>query len=206
MFFHPQRNLLIALAALIVAAGCGEPVKVPTSYAKWTPEGGTIFHIDYPEGWNADGGGKTPIQWAEFKKSGCLIKCSTNISTSAVGDIAGTTSSLLDGDEGLSQQQKEDLAPAAAAHKWPLNIDTVKEDYSGYKEEKQPIAFNSGLGDARKSIFTASAMGRRVKGYRATFLARDYGIIVVCHCSEKDFEKMQPAFDKVLESVRHGGS
>jgi hypothetical protein len=207
MFFLPNRMLLVVAAvAVVLSTGCGEPVKVPTSYAKWEPEGGTIFHIDYPEGWKAEGGGKKPKQWAEFKKSGCLINCDTNMTTSVVADIGKSLNTLGGGDEGLSQEEIEERAPAAAAHDVVKKSGVVAQEYSSYKEEKKAIAFNSGLGDARKTVFTASAaMGRRVKGYRATILARDYGIVVVCHCPEKDFEKMRPAFDKVLESVRSGG-
>jgi hypothetical protein len=202
----PQ-SLLLALAAAVtlLPLGCGAPVKTPTSYAKWEPKSDAIFAIDYPEGWLADGNGKNGVQWAEFKKSGCLIKCSTDQSSSLVGDITQSANNMLGGGEGgLSEEELEDLAPAAAAHQW--NKDKAKEDYSKYKEEKEMIAFKSGLGDARKSIFTGTIGGRSVKGYRATFLARDRGVTVICHCAAKDFERLQPAFDKVLESVRRGNS
>jgi hypothetical protein len=79
----------MTIAALFASAlGCGAPVKVPTSYAKWEPASDANFAIDYPEGWLADGGGKHGVQWAEFKKSGCLIKCSTDQSSSLLGDIS----------------------------------------------------------------------------------------------------------------------
>lgn len=193
----------LSIAACLVAAlGCGAPVKVPTTYAKWEPEKNAVFFIDYPEGWVADGGGGNGLQWAEFKKSGCVIKGSTDQSSSLVGDITQSANNMFGGDSGLSEDEQEDLAPAAAAHEW--NKDKAKEDFGNYKEEKDAIAFQSGLGDARKSIFTGSSMGRGVKGYRATFLARDRGVTVICYCSTKDFEKMKPAYDKVLESVRRG--
>ncbi len=192
------------VACLAAALGCGAPVKVPTSYSKWEPEKEAIFFIDYPEGWVADGGGGNGLQWAEFKKSGCVIKCDTNTSSSLIGDITQSGNTMAGGEEGLSQEEIEERAPAAAAHAWNLKNDPPKEDYANYKEEKEAIAFKSGLGDARKSIFTGSSMGRGIKGYRATFLARDRGVTVFCYCSTKDFEKMKPAFDKVLESVRRG--
>jgi hypothetical protein len=204
MFFRLSHLFVIAPTALFLAAGCGEPIKVPTSYAKWTPES-AIFHIDYPEGWEADGSGKNQRQWAEFKKSGCAIKCETNVTQSLIGDIGKSLNTLGGGDEGLSQEEIEELAPAAQAHAFAKKADAVGKDYGSYKEEKEAIPFQAGTGDARKSVFTGSLMGRSVKGYRATLLTRDYGITVYCHCSAKDWEKMQPAFDKVLESVRSGG-
>ena len=205
-----RHSLIIAASTLLLAAGCGEPVKVPTSYAKWEPQGDAnkggepVYYIDYPEGWKADGGGgKAGLQWAEFKKGGCLIKCSTDQSSSLIGDIAGSTNTMLGGDSPLSKEEQEKLAPAARAHTW--NKDKGKDEYSGYKEDKEPTAFQSGMGDARQSVFTGTLTGRKVKGYRATFLGHDRGVTVFCHCPEKDFTKMQPAFDKVLESVRRGG-
>jgi hypothetical protein len=194
-------SIVVCLAAVL---GCGAPVKTPTSYSKWEPASDAIFALDYPEGWIADGNGKNGIQWAEFKKGGCLIKCSTDQSSSLVGDITQSFNNMGGGDSGMSEEEMEELAPAAAAHKW--NKDKAREDYSNYKEEKEMIKFTSGLGDARKSVFTGSVGGRSVKGYRATFLARDRGVTVICHCAAKDFERLKPAFDKVLESVRRGNS
>ena len=196
--------LPIAAVFLSLAAGCGEPVKVPTSYAKWAPEGDTIFHIDYPEGWNADGAGKNQTQWATFKKGGCLIDCKTNVSSSLIGDISQSMNQMGGGGDALSPEEMEERSPAAAAHAWNMK-NSPPDAYGSYKEEPKAIAFQSGLGDARKSIFTGTMMGRSVKGYRASFLTKDRGVIVFCHCSAKDFEKMKPAFDKVLESVRRGG-
>jgi hypothetical protein len=204
MFIYTPRMCLVwAVLMLVAFAGCGAPVKVPTSYTKWQPEGGEFFSLEYPEGWVAEGGGKNGIQWAKFKKGGCLIKCNTDVSTSLIGDIAQSANTALGGDEGLSEEELEERAPVAQAH--ALNAAKPKDDYSKYKEEKEATTLKSGLGDARKSVFTGTVGGRRVKGYRATFLARDRGVTVFCHCSEKDFAKMQPAFDKVLESVSRGG-
>jgi hypothetical protein len=200
---HLCSVLPVAFVFLSLAAGCGEPVKVPTSYAKWEPEGDTIFHIDYPEGWKAEGTGKNQAQWATFKKGGCLIDCKTNVSSSLIGDISQSMNQIGGGDA-LSPEEMEERSPTAAAHAWNLK-NSPPDAYGSYKEEPQAIAFQSGLGDARKSVFTGTTMGRSVKGYRASFLTKDRGVIVYCHCSAGEFEKMRPAFDKVLESVRRGG-
>jgi hypothetical protein len=194
----------LVVAVSLLAAGCGEPVKVPTSYAKWEPKGEAIFYIDYPEGWNASGGGGKIMQNAEFKKGGCLISVTTDQSSSLIGDITQSANQLGGGGDALSAEEREDLAPAAAAHAWNLKNKPPQDHYGSYKEEKDPIAFQSGFGDSRKSIFTGTVMGRSVKGYRATYIGKDRGVAVFCHCSAGEFEKMRPAFDKVLESVRRG--
>jgi hypothetical protein len=98
MLTRHHRRFLLTMLPLVAALGCGEPVKVPTSYAKWEPEGNAIFHMDYPEGWKADGGGgKAAMQWVEFKKGGCKIEGSTDISTSAVADIAQSFNNMGSG-------------------------------------------------------------------------------------------------------------
>ena len=79
------------------------------------------------------------------------------------------------------------------------------DEYGSFKEEGKPIKFMSNLSEGRKSVFTARVgAGRKVKGYRATLLAQNNGITFYCYCSEKEFEKFRPAFDKVLESVTNG--
>lgn len=194
----------LSLAGLTVA-GCGAPVKPPTSYGKWTPKD-SIFHVDHPEGWKTDGGGKPgTTQWVRFSKGGVMIHGATDISTSLFGDIASSANNLSS-EEGLTQEQIEERAPVNAAH--VMNIKKVdRDEYGGYKEEGKPIKFMAPISEGRKSIFTARVgAGKKVKGYRATLLARNNGITFYCYCSEKDFEKFRPAFDKILESVSHGGA
>jgi hypothetical protein len=193
------------LIGVALASGCGAPVKPPTSYVKHEPKE-AIFFCELPEGWENTGGGKksTSLQWVRSKKGGCMIHGSTDISTSLMGDIAGSANQMAGGDEGLSQEQIDEKAPINKVHK--MNVKKVDPDtYGKYKEEGDPIKFTAPLSEGRKSVFTARVgSGRKVKGYRATLLAQNNGVTFYCYCPEKDFEKFQPAFDKVLESVKHG--
>jgi hypothetical protein len=200
----PTCVVALALAGLAIA-GCGAPVKPPTSYGKWTPKE-SIFHVDHPEGWKTEGGGKgSTLQWVRMSKGGVMIHGTTDISTSLFGDISSSMNNLS-GDEELTQEQIDERAPVNAAHK--MNIKKVDPDqYGSYKEEGKPIKFTAPISEGRKSIFTARVgAGRKVKGYRATLLAQNNGITFYCYCSEKDFEKFRPAFDKILESVTRGGA
>jgi hypothetical protein len=196
--------LLCGLLTLTLTAGCGAPVKVPTSYAKHEPKE-AIFNCELPEGWTNTGGGKksTSFQWVRSQKGGCMIYGTTDLSSSAMGDIAGSFNNLAGSDEGLTPEQMEERAPVHSVHK--MNERKVDPDeYGSYKEIGKPIKFNSALSEGRKSVFTARVLsGRKVKGYRATLLAQNNGVTFYCYCPEKDFEKFQPAFDKVLESVSH---
>jgi hypothetical protein len=198
-------TILSGLLALALTAGCGAPVKPPTSFVKQEPKE-AIFHCELPEGWTNTGGGKksTSFQWVRSQKGGCMIHGATDISTSVIGDISSSFNNAAGGEEGLTQEQIDELAPINKVHK--MNIKKVDPDaYGSYKEIGDSIKFTSTLSEGRKSIFTARVgAGRKVKGYRATLLAQNNGVTFYCYCGEKDFEKFQPAFDKVLESVSHG--
>jgi hypothetical protein len=195
---------LCGLLTLTLAAGCGAPVKVPTTYVKHEPKE-AIFHCELPEGWTNTGGGKksTSFQWVRSQKGGCMIYGSTDQSSSLMGDIANSANNLAGGEQGLTQEQIDERAPVNSVHK--MNQRSVNpDDYGNYKEIGDPIKFACALSEGRKSVFTARVgAGKKVKGYRATLLAQNNGVTFYCYCSEKDFEKFQPAFDKVLESVSH---
>jgi hypothetical protein len=190
--------------ALAVLTGCSEPVNAPTSYKQWNAKDGT-FAIEYPEGWNADGGGKSGIQWAEFKKGSCVVKVDTDTSTSIVADIAGSATAALDGGEPIDPELAKELAPAEKAHNWVKeNKPAYLDEFSNYKEEESQIV-KAPLGEGRKSAFTASkGMGQKIKGYRATFSTNDRGIIIFAYCPEKNWATLQPAYDKMLDSLALG--
>ncbi|MCI0359584.1 MAG: hypothetical protein L0211_14000 [Planctomycetaceae bacterium] len=197
-------TLVCGILNLSFFAGCGAPVKPPTSYVKHSPKE-AIFHCELPEGWTNTGGGKksTSYQWVRSTKGGVMIHGVTDVSSSVVGDIATSFNNLGGGDEGLTQEQMDERAPVNTVHK--MNLKKVNpDDYGSYKEIGDPIKFTSPLSEGRKSVFTARVgAARKVKGYRATLLAQNNGVTFYCYCSEKDFEKFQEAFDKVLESVSH---
>lgn len=195
-------SLVLILAG--IAVGCAEPVAAPKSYAKWTPND-SVFHIEYPEGWNAEGNAKDGRQWAEFSKGNCMITCQTDVSSSLIGDIAESAMSIggVGGEvEAIDPKLAEELAPVAQVH--DLKMKEPPPEFKNYKEEDAQT-FRSQLGDGRKSEFKASVgLGRKVKGYRVTALTNDRGITIFCYCPEKDWKKMQPAFDHVLESLSLG--
>ena len=193
-----QRSMsLFSLAAFsVMVAGCGGgPVPAPTSYKTWENKDGGVA-VDYPEGWDADGGGKKNT-WASFEKGSAKIKLQTDITGSLLGDMAGGPS------DKLGPPSDEDY-PVHKVH--VLGKDAVAAEFSDYKEEK-PTKFQNAIGgEGRKSEFSASGgFSGPVKGYRATFLSRDRRFTVICTCAESDWATLKPAFDKVLESFRSAG-
>jgi len=193
-------TIAVAAAGLLVPlAGCGGKVVVPESYTTYHAKDGS-FSIDYPEGWEAAGGGKGHY-WAKFTSGSAEIRVETNVSGSLIGDIAGSGMGDMLGMD-LSQEEMDDLSPVAKVHEFEK--EQVAESLSGY-EEKKPETVRSGLGDTRKAEFTASgSFGGTLKGYRATALSRDRRVRVMCKCSEDDFEALKPAFEKVIESLGLG--
>ena len=203
---HNSRYCLVlaALTLTMTLAGCGESVTTPTAFKKWNAKDG-LFAMEYPDGWKADGGGKSGIQWAEFKKGSCVIEVDSNISGSAVADIAGSASAGLGGDgEPIDPKLAEEMAPANAAHKW-IKLDEQRfAKFKAYKEE-EPTVIRPPIGEGRKSLFTASAgMGQKVKGYRVTIPTNDKAIIIFAYAPEKDWSKVQGAYDKIFDGMEMG--
>ena len=201
---YNSHKCLFGLAAAILLAGCSESVQTPTSYKKWNAKDG-LFAVEYPEGWKADGGGKQGIQWAEFKKGSCIITIDSNISGSAFAELAGAATAGLGGDGApIDPKLAEKLAPAAAAHRWIADDTQRFEKFKNYKEE-EPTVINPPVGEGRKSLFTASAgMGQKVKGYRITIPKNDRAIIVFAYGAEKDWSKVQGAYDKIFDGMEMG--
>ncbi len=173
-------------------------MKTPTEFERWNAKDGT-FAIDYPAGWMADGGGKQGLQWAEFSSGSAKITVETSMVASLIGDIAsaGQGATMVGG-----EQMDPELAPIHKAHR--VIMESKTQEYMNYKEGS-PGVYRAKLGDSRKSKFRASTLfGGSIRGYRATSLSIDKGIIVFCFCNEGDWPKLKPAFDKILSSVGMG--
>lgn len=194
--------VVVGLTLLVTCLGCGEAVKTPTSFKKWNATDG-LFALEYPEDWEAKGGGKHGIQWAEFKKSGCVISIDSNISGSAVAQGAETLSGALEGDTPIDPKIAEKLAPAAVAHEWIRKDDTRFENYKNYQEE-EPAVISPPVGEGRKSLFTASTGGRKIKGYRITIPTNEKATIIFAYGPEKEWGKLQGAYDQIFSKMEHG--
>jgi hypothetical protein len=203
---YDSRAKLVSLCGLLVLslAGCGESVTTPTAFKKWNAKDG-LFAMEYPDGWKADGGGKSGIQWAEFKKGSCAIEVDSNISGSAVADIAGSANAAFGGDgEPIDPKLAEELAPANAAHQYIRRDEQRFAKFKAYKEE-DPTVIRPPIGEGRKSLFTASVgMGQKVKGYRVTIPTNDKAIIIFAYAPEKDWSKVQGAYDKIFDGMEMG--
>ena len=186
--------LLVALAGM---AGCGSgPVAAPTEYANYNSPGGT-FACEYPKGWQADGGGKRGLEWAKFKSGPAEIKIDTGVAGSLMGDISGSFSG------GSTEELGPEFEPVHGVH--ANGQRAAEQEFSGYKEISEIEVVEAPVGPARRSAFTAATtFGSGLHGYRATALTKDKAVYVYCVCPESDWKTLQPAFEKVLLSLRRG--
>ncbi len=189
------RTLAAAIGAILVIGGCTGKAVVPTSYNTYNAKDGS-FQIQYPAGWEADGGDRSGYAWAEFTSGGAVISIDANVIGSLIGDIS--KSSIIP--MGIVTDQ-EDRAPVAAVH---AHEKQGFEDKKGVTEEK-PVPVKTGFPDARKSEFSgAKTFGGAIRGCRVTALSNTKRIRVVCECPESEWEALKPAFDKAIESAAIG--
>jgi hypothetical protein len=192
----------LAICALVVlAVGCGgAPVAAPTAYEKWDAEDGT-FGIEYPAGWKAEGGGRHGVQWATFEQGSAKIEVDVSLSESLMGDIMGAGGggvTML----GPGAPEDDQLEPPVAV----IHAEKKKafaENFSDYNE-KEAVKITPPIGEGRKSEYTGTKGFGQVHGYRTSVLSNQRGITIICQCSDSDWPKLQPAFDKILESVTYG--
>jgi hypothetical protein len=155
------------------------------------------FDCDCPKGWETDGGGKqeSPNCWAKLTSGGAQIQVNADFAGSLFGDMAKAGQGMLGGDA---------EPPVARVH--PMGARAMKEEFNKY-EERDAKAFQSkGFGEGRRSTFTASGgLGGKTYGYRATLLANDRRIQVICSCPATNWQALKPAFERVIASVRQGG-
>jgi hypothetical protein len=194
-------TVVVGLTLISALAGCGEPLTTPKAFKKFNAKDGT-FAVEYPDTWKAEGGGGQGIQWAEFSKGSALVTINTNISGSVIADIAGSTNPGLDGDA-IDPKEAEKLAPAAAAHNWIKQDPTRFEKFKKY-EEQEPTKITPPIGEGRKSLFTATSGGRKLKGYRITIPTNDKALIIFAYAPEKDWSKVQGAYDSMFDKMEFG--
>ncbi len=180
-------------------AGCGgEKLTAPTSYAQFKASDGA-FQCDYPSGWESrSAAGQGVMSAGVFKKGGALIDVTADLQGSLMGDIARSTGNMMGGGDGPTKSPVEkvhDLGRGEAAG----NIKNYDEQPS------KPL--QTQMGEARLSEFTGGGgfLSSKVRGYRVTILGGERRIAILCKSPESDWATLQPAFQRVILSVRPGG-
>lgn len=191
-------GVVVAIGAFVGINGCGSaPVAAPTSFTQYNHKDGT-FAFEYPENWEADGGGKNGPCWATIKSGPAEIRVTADLADSLMGGIASSF-----GGGGSDAPTPPELEPVAKVHE--MAKEDAEKKYSGYEETGDPVVLDVRLGPARKSEFTASSsFGSGLHGYRTTVLGHDKRVEVYCVCPESDWAAVQPAYDHMLSSLIRG--
>jgi hypothetical protein len=192
--------LLLLALALTVVLGCEGTVPAPTEFVPYHSADGK-FSCDYPKGWEVEkGAGRQDamFSYAKFRAGGAEISVEADFAGSLFGDMAKA---------GNGASLSGDASPAARVHANPITIKKLEEEFSNYKEREGKNFTSKGLGEGRRSMFTADqTFGGKLFGYRATLLSGDRRITVKCTCPSSNWSTLKPAFEKVISSLRIGGN
>jgi len=193
---------LLAMASLVfgvvAVSGCSGTVPAPTAFVAYHSADGR-FSCDYPKGWEVEkGAGKQEamFSYAKFSMGGAEIRVEADFAGSLFGDMARAGGGI-----GADAEP-----PVARVHVNPIRLKQMKEDYSNYQEREAKGFQSKGLGEGRRSMFTADqTIGGKIFGYRATMLTGDRRITVLCTCPASNWNTLKPGFETVISSLRQGG-
>jgi hypothetical protein len=202
---------LLGGVLFIATASRPQPVAAPTSFTKFSAKDGS-FACDYPSGWQETSGESHGVESAAvFAKGGAFIEVSSDLTGSLMGDISKSVGGVgadlpnLPGGPDLKVAAKP---PVEAVHGTGVKpAKRVMENHGiGSYEEASAQPFQSRIGDARFSEVTADGgpFTGKVHGFRATMLGTDRAVRVLCWSPESDWEKLRPAFQRVINSIGPG--
>jgi hypothetical protein len=197
-----MRNRSASVAALVVVAGlmfvaigCHTRAVVPTSYDSYNCPYGN-FKIQYPAGWQVEPSGKGRYASVTFTSGDAQIAVETSITGSLIGDQVNASLGKFG-----PQDVPEEIRPVSVVHQKEKE---GFEEQEGVKEEK-PAMVKTAMGEGRKSEFKGtSALGNETRGCRITTLSNDYRLRLVCKCPAAEWDALQPAFNKAIETLGYG--
>jgi hypothetical protein len=160
------------------------------------------FAIDYPENWEATGGGQAGFYSARFTSGSASIKVTADMVGSVIGDIAKSQTQMLGGGALEEMEELEELEPVHQVHE--MGKEKMAEEWANF-EESPPATVQTAFGEGRLAEFIGNgSFGAEVRGWRLTALGVDRRITVVCCATEKDWETLRPTFEKAIASLKHG--
>ena len=184
--------LIIAVVVIVLVKGGKNRLEPVTAYQNLdSPE--EVFHLDVPQGWESETGGKKTMTSARVKKGSATIHVNESIVGSLMGDIAGAAQPDLNA--------PDEMQPFAKVHEFKKKM--FEDEYSKYEEEPA-ITVRNGFGKSRRSTFTCIQGITRMKGYRSTSMGVMTQITVTCLCAQKDWDICEPAFARAIETLAYG--
>lgn len=171
----------------------GGGMEAPTEWSNYRNPA-EKFSCVYPANWEMEGStsiGGGGASWVRFTSGEAKINIRESIAGGALSDIAGVGAD--------PNEEDESMTPVAKLHEF--RKESFAEGYSDVQEHSV-TTIQSGMGDARRSEFTASqGFSGKLRGYRVTYISPRAQMNAVCECPEEDWEKAKPIFEKVIASV-----
>ncbi|HVJ86402.1 MAG TPA: hypothetical protein VM452_12205 [Caulifigura sp.] len=168
-----------------------------------------IFSFEYPSDWTIEQssggtGGKPPI--VLMNGDGAIFRIKGSVGGSMVGTIAqqGGAAGIAIPGQDAPVGGGDDQSPETTVHQFQQEF--FKADYKTFDEEDMK-KIETPFGEGRISIFTAqeSFLSPKIKGYRATFMDNNYQYNIRAYVKEGQWEKFQPTFRRMIDSLKRGG-
>lgn len=176
------------LAAVLLTSSSSK-LTAPTEFEMYNSKE-DVFHVELPKGWKTEGSGVRHAYWVEAKQGSASIKVEENARSSIMGAVDN------------NPNQSDEELPVGRLHEFKRQ--QFGEGYSSYEEEPA-VTVRTGFGKSRRSAFSGKVSGiRKYRGYRVTTLGIMTQITVVCTCPAGDWDMLEPAFARAIESLGPG--
>lgn len=181
--------LLFGLRALKPVA-----VTAPTSYKTYTAIDNT-FSCDGPVGWKTSETGAP---------AGSISTVSYELGPARVKVVSDATGSLLSESFNAANANLPPEQQIPAVQKLHEQDKKQLEDSLTDYQEQPAQKLQTPFGESRLSEWTATGKAGALHGYRATMLGREREITVICFAPAGDWAPLQPAFQRIINSVTPG--
>jgi len=178
---------MIAAAGCLALAGCSGSVPAPEQFENFKIKD-EAFQLEVPAGWERDSGAPPGKSWARFDSGSASIHVASD-----------TVGSLLAGGQ-PEPGTEEQFNPVYQLHQ--RRKEAMAKDLGGF-EEVNTEQVESKFGYCWRTEYAASSLlTGETHGCFYTVLGRDRRIVLTCECSEADWERLKPAFDRAHQTLR----
>jgi hypothetical protein len=210
--------VLLGGGAFVFAHSSPEKVTAPTTFSTFQANDKS-FQCEYPSDWHKRSGESQAIaSMASFERGNARIEVTADLAGSLMGDMPAPGAGLPDlsqvpgagslpGLSGLKMDTRPAVERLHEADKKETKLEVEASGFSEYDEDA-PQKFECRMGDARSSTFHAKGgfLTGNLKGIRATIMGPERAVKVICRAPEKDWDMLQPAFQRVLKSIAPPGA
>jgi predicted Zn finger-like uncharacterized protein len=164
-------------------------LEAPKNFVSFRVPDGS-FRVDFPSDWKHKLEGQTNRYVVDLSQGRATFHIIQGPLESLEADIAAA---------GEGAEADLELAFLTRAHE--QRRAAVTEGVANYQQE-EPEPVDTRFGRGLRSTFTAIANDRYpMRGYRATLRAAGKLYDILCMCPETDWENLQPAFARMIESM-----